>query len=291
MNTIIACVDRENELPTLCDHATWAAKRLGSGLEFLHVIDHHPERAERIDASGSIGLGAQDVLLDELARIDAQRSKLALDRGRLLLDAAKARANEASTLAAEPRVHPITSRQRHGHLVDALNALESGVQLVVMAQHHHPGDLSKRHLDHNLERVIRGLHRPVLVAGPQFAEPRGYLLAFDGSSSARRVVQAVAASELLNGLVAHIVTVGSDSKVARDQLAWAAESLHTSAAAPVTSVIAGEPETALAGYAREHELTLLVIGAYGHSRIRHLIVGSTTTTILRTSAMAVLVMR
>lgn len=288
MTTIIACIDRENELPTLCDHAAWAARRLGSALEFLHVIDHHPERAERVDASGSIGLGTQDVLLDELAQIDAQRSKLALDRGRLLLDAAKAR---AKALSSEPHVQPITSRQRHGHLLDALTELESGVQLVVMAQHHHAGDLSKRHLDHNLESVVRAIHRPVLVAGPQFVEPRGYLLAFDGSSSGRAVVQAVAASRLLNGLAAHVVTVGSDSPAARQQLAWAAENLHTSAATPVTAVVAGEPETTLAGYAREHELGLLVIGAYGHSRIRHLIVGSTTTAILRTSAMTVLVMR
>ena len=36
---------------------------------------------------------------------------------------------------------------------------------------------------------------------------------------------------------------------------------------------------------------LLVMGAYGHSRIRHLIVGSTTTTLLRLSEVPVLVLR
>jgi nucleotide-binding universal stress UspA family protein len=34
-----------------------------------------------------------------------------------------------------------------------------------------------------------------------------------------------------------------------------------------------------------------VMGAYGHSRIRQLIVGSTTTTLLRTSPVPVLVLR
>jgi nucleotide-binding universal stress UspA family protein len=36
---------------------------------------------------------------------------------------------------------------------------------------------------------------------------------------------------------------------------------------------------------------LLAMGAYGHSRIRQLIVGSTTTTLLRTSAVPVLILR
>lgn len=33
------------------------------------------------------------------------------------------------------------------------------------------------------------------------------------------------------------------------------------------------------------------MGAYGHSRIRHLIVGSTTTALLRLSAVPVLILR
>lgn len=291
MDTIIACVDRENELPTLCDHAAWAARRLGAKLELLHVLDRHPERTERVDATGSIGLGAQDRLLEELSEIDAQRSKLALERGRLLLEAAKARVTEASASSGEPLVSAVTSRHRHGSLVDAVTEIESGVQMIVMSQHHHSGDLSKRHLDHNLERVVRAIHRPTLVAGPRFVEPRGYLLAFDGSTSGRAVVRAVAASPLLHGMDAHVVTVGSDSLPTRQQLAWAAENLCGPSTPTVTAVIDGEPETALARYARDHALELLVIGAYGHSRIRHLIVGSTTTTILRTSAMTVLVMR
>ena len=36
---------------------------------------------------------------------------------------------------------------------------------------------------------------------------------------------------------------------------------------------------------------LLVMGAYGHSRIRQLIVGSTTTTLLRVSELPVLILR
>ncbi|WP_300600988.1 universal stress protein, partial [uncultured Nocardioides sp.] len=58
-----------------------------------------------------------------------------------------------------------------------------------------------------------------------------------------------------------------------------------------TAVVPGEPERALARYVGMQNADLLVMGAYGHSRIRHLIVGSTTTTMLRTSAVPVLILR
>ena len=58
-----------------------------------------------------------------------------------------------------------------------------------------------------------------------------------------------------------------------------------------TSIEGGEPELALQNYMKVYEVDLLVMGAYGHSRIRQLIVGSTTTTLLRTSLVPVLVLR
>nr|MDQ3335507.1 universal stress protein [Myxococcota bacterium] len=229
MEKIIACVDRQVDLPTVCDHAVWAARRLGGPLEFLHVLDRHPERAPRVDMTGSIGLGTQESLLDELSDLDMQRSKLAQEHGRLLLESAKARAGEdAARVPADAQPVRATGRQRHGSLVDTLTDLEPEAQLFVMAQHHRAGDLSKRHLDHNLERVVRSVHRPLLVAAPTFQAPRGYLVAFDGSPTGRAIVQAVAKSHLLRGLAAHIVTIGGDSTATRQQLAWAAEIFHTS---------------------------------------------------------------
>ncbi|SDK80999.1 universal stress protein, partial [Billgrantia gudaonensis] len=45
------------------------------------------------------------------------------------------------------------------------------------------------------------------------------------------------------------------------------------------------------GYQAEHDIDLLVMGAYGHSRIRHLLVGSTTTAMLRQAERSVLLLR
>jgi len=60
---------------------------------------------------------------------------------------------------------------------------------------------------------------------------------------------------------------------------------------PICSLLEGEPEKAIARYVQENKINLLMMGAYGHSRIRHLIIGSTTTQILRSSNIPVLVFR
>ena len=58
-----------------------------------------------------------------------------------------------------------------------------------------------------------------------------------------------------------------------------------------TEVIDGHPEEALAAYVDRQRIDLLVMGAYGHSRIRQLIVGSTTTAVMHSCQVPVLLLR
>ena len=67
-------------------------------------------------------------------------------------------------------------------------------------------------------------------------------------------------------------------------------------AAALVRVVSAEyldcaPEAVIVDYILSNNIDLLATGAYGHSRIRELIVGSLTTTLLRTSPVPVLIMR
>jgi nucleotide-binding universal stress UspA family protein len=57
------------------------------------------------------------------------------------------------------------------------------------------------------------------------------------------------------------------------------------------ALAAGDPEKAIADRVARHRIGVVLTGAYGHSRIRQLIVGSTTTEILRTCHVPVLMFR
>ncbi len=284
MNKVFACVDGAAYTASVCDHAIWTAQRLGTPLEFLHVLDRHPEHAPVTDYSGSIGLGTQESLLKELGALDEKRSTLAQQHGRVLLDGVVSRATKAGLATAG-------SRQRHGSLVEALVDLEPDARLFVLGQHHTPVPGNKLHLDHNVERAIRSVQRPVLVASTEFREPKRFVIAFDGSPTGSKMVETVAASPLLKGLRCDVVTTGVGSHELGTQLEWANATLQAAGFEVRVSMEAGNPETALPNYIKVYEADLLVMGAYGHSRIRQLIVGSTTTTLLRTSSVPVLVLR
>ncbi|MEE4300219.1 MAG: universal stress protein, partial [Pseudomonadales bacterium] len=82
---ILACVDRSRFADCVADYAAWAARRIGAPLEFLHILDRHPERGSGEDHSGAIGIDAQATLLSELADKDEARSREARDAGRVFL--------------------------------------------------------------------------------------------------------------------------------------------------------------------------------------------------------------
>src|SRR5690625_1191052 len=91
---VLAAVDASLYTESVSHHAAWAAQRLSAPLEFLHVLDRHPETAPKLDHSGSLDLGVKTKLLTELAELDEVRSRLAQQRGRLLMRQLDALARE-----------------------------------------------------------------------------------------------------------------------------------------------------------------------------------------------------
>ncbi|MGB5960972.1 MAG: universal stress protein [Coleofasciculaceae cyanobacterium] len=60
---------------------------------------------------------------------------------------------------------------------------------------------------------------------------------------------------------------------------------------PICSLIEGNAEVAIAQYAEAAKINLLMMGAYGHNRIGHLVIGSTTTQFLCSIDIPVLLFR
>lgn len=281
---VLAALDNSIYADSVAAYAGWAASRLGSELELLHAIDITHGRPAGADLSGNLSLGSQEALLGELASLDEQRGKLAQERGRQLLEAAAAKVNAAHGIRAD-------ARQRHGALVDTLLELESGVRLFVLGKRGEHADFATGHLGSNLERVVRSVHRPVLVASRAFRPVQRFLIAFDGSATTRKCVEMVCASPLLKGIDCHLVMVGEKNAGMTAHLQWAETRLKTDGFTPTTECLQGAAETVIAEKVAAGAIDLLVMGAYGHSRIRSLILGSTTTQLLRSCTIPVLLLR
>lgn len=282
MTDVLACIDGSRSAEAVCDYAAWASLRLEAPLTFLHVQDQ--PRQPAADLSGTIGLGTREHLLEELASLDEQRARLALEQGRLMLQAACERA------VADGVPRPET-RQRHGDLVDTLREMEERIRLLVIGKQGERGGSLGQHIGGHLEDVIRTMHRPILVTPMRYSPPRSAMLAFDGSATTRKGVDMLAGSPLFRGLPIHLVMVGAEGGEAAAQLHRARQLLADAGFEAHAAIRAGEVEPTLHAYQAEHGIDLLVMGAYGHSRIRQFLVGSTTTTMLRTSETPLLLLR
>lgn len=280
---VLAAIDPSPYALSVAEHAAWAALRLGSELELLHAIERDPA-APATDLSGNLSLGSREALLAKLAELDEQRGKLSQEHGRLLLDQTRAHLSRSCGVDAEVR-------QRHGGLAETLLDQEPGVRLFVLGKRGEHADFDKGHLGSNLERVLRSVHRPVLVASRAFKPPARFLIAYDGGATTRKCVEMVSASPLLKGLDCELLMVGEPTPANTAHLEWARTRLEAAGFAPAARITPGTPETLIAKEVGDREIDLLVMGAYGHSRIRTLILGSTTTQVLRHCPIPVLLLR
>jgi nucleotide-binding universal stress UspA family protein len=280
---IIALIDGSVYAASVCDHAAWIARRTGAPVELIHVLGRR-EVSDIQDHSGTIALGARTSLLEQLAELDAQRAKLISHRGRAILE-------DAQALLEKAGVTEITTRLRHGDIVEAVADVEGEARVIVIGKRGEAADFAKGHLGSNLERIVRASHKPVFVASRAFKPVRQVLVAYDGGASAMKAIDHIARSPLFQGLGVHVVTVGTATPEVTRGLADAGAMLQVSGIEAETSVLPGQPETVLAKLVEEGRFDMLVMGAYGHSRIRSLIIGSTTTAMIRACKVPVVLMR
>lgn len=282
MTKIVACIDGSIYSDSVTDHAAWAGKRLSASIELLQVLGRR--EASSSDLSGNISADAQQQLLLELAQLDAERAKLIQKRGRMLLDASKARLAAAG-------LTDVAAQLRHGDLLEALSDQEAGTDLFVLGKRGEAADFASAHLGSNLERVVRSIHRPILVAARAFKPIESALIAFDGGSSVLKAVDQLSRSPLLSGVNLHLVHVGNDNPGMRRQLEGAVAQLKGGGHAAEFRFIEGVADKAIASVVEADAMNLLVMGAYGHSRIRNMIIGSTTTEMIRSCKVPVLLYR
>lgn len=85
--------------------------------------------------------------------------------------------------------------------------------------------------------------------------------------------------------------IGPDTNDRWEQLKEAERLLAAQGCEVHLAIRAGDVEKTLHGYQEEHGIDLLVMGAYGHSRIRQFLVGSTTTNMLKTAEKPLVILR
>lgn len=282
MTHILALIDGSVYTHSVCDHAAWAARQYGGDIELLHVLTGRQSNSIPVDLSGSIGLGARSALLENLAEHDAQAAHLAKERGRAILDAAQLRLESQGTTN-------VSLALRHGEIADSL--VKRAGDLIVMGKRGEGADFEKLHLGSNLERVVRAVHRPVLIASRAFKPISQAVFAFDDGVSARKALDSLVAHPMAERPRITVLSAADPGSDLARAGAAAAKRLVEAGYEAAAKAQPGQAERVITEETERDGAGLLIMGAYGHSRIRNLIIGSTTTSLIRSCLIPLLLFR
>lgn len=284
MPKLIAFIDGSIYSESVLDHAAWVANTIGASVDVVHIIGRRETTSVPVSFSGNLEADAQQHLLEELSAHDQQRAKLAQQRGRLIVDAGVARLLSAG-------VAEVHARLRTGDIVEAVQELEADADLVLIGKRGEAADFAKMHLGSNLERVARSSRKPVMVANRKYKPIERFLIAYDGGPSVMKAINHIASGALFPGLPCHMVMAGKDTPEARGKVEASANMLRTAGYAVEIHIEEGQPEEVIARHAEADHIDLLVMGAYGHSRVRNFIIGSTTSEMIRSVLIPVMLFR
>lgn len=273
-NTVIACVDGSPSTRPVCEYAAWAAGKLDVPLALMHVLEKNAPPAVS-DLTGTIGIDSRELLTEELVRIEGERSRLLMAQGKAVLADCAALLKQSG--------HPDTQLlQKHGALDEILAEL-GDIRLMVLGRRG-----SRNPVGSHLESVIRLQKRPVLVVPETYSSPSRVMFAYDGSEASRANLMRMTVSPLLSGLICHLVMVNGEAATLQDaQVILQKAGIVTEARLLNDHSVTG----ALCRYADENDISLTVMGAYGHSRLRRFFIGSHTTEMMSESRQPLLMLR
>ena len=278
IKSILVALDGSQHADSALEHALWLAHRLRARVIGLHVLDIVSIEGSFLhDVSGSLGF---EPYLD----FSSKMREALQERGRVLLDAFTARC-ETEGIAYDT-VLPM------GIVANEICDHARTADLVVVGHRGVNEQFSTGLLGSTTESVTRKSPKPVLVTPLQFREITRPLLAYDGSQRASAALHAAAELTSALQLPLTVVHVGRDDAGEGSRVLIEAQRYLQSYEVAVTAKpLTGPPHQRIVDVLRDGRFDLLFIGAYGHSRIIEMVLGSTTEYVLRNSGAPVFLAR
>ncbi len=241
-------------------YAIGIARQYKARLQGLHVVDVRLLEGPFLrDISSSLGVEPYGNYLTGIGDILRERGKAVL--GAFQEQCAGAEVESDTTLDSGLVAHCIVERSELSDLV------------VMGRSGEHTGFLSGL-LGSTTQAVIRRARCPVLVTGRAEPALRRFLVAYDGSVHAKKALQMAAALAAAWAVPFDVLVVGESG--VEDRFGEARSYLDAHGAEAEYISRGGDPSESIVAVAGEHAADLLVMGAYGHTKVRELVVGSTT---------------
>lgn len=278
INCILIPTDGSEYGKAALEYGIHLAVKLGARITGLHVVDIRLLQPPLItDISGAMSLP----LYHELA--PSIESSLD-ERAEGILQGFRERCREAGL---EPRL-----KKSLGVIEEKIIEEAKSADLIIMAkrgEHFRLGEGSI--LGSTAEWVVHASGKPVMVTPADFRPIKNMAFAYDGSPAAEKALILTTELAAHTGWPLQTIIITDNRQVAETL----GEKVKTSLAPFNINnefvILSGKEDRQLIQFIRGGAVQLMVMGAYGHNKLRRVLLGSTTSYVIRKSAIPVLLTR
>jgi len=279
IKSILVALDGSEHAQAAARYAIWLGERLQATVVGLHVVDDvSVEGAGSFlhDISGSLGF---EPYLD----FSSKMREALHDRGRTLLETFLASCREAGVRA--------DTQLTTGIVANEICEQARTADIVLVGHRGVNEQFSTGLLGGTTESVARKCPKPVLVSPMQFRPITRALLAYDGSQRAAAAMHEAAELAAALHLPIGVLHVGKDDGAIQKVLDEARRYLTAYQIETEFLSRSGYANEVILDVMAEGAYDLVFIGAYGHSRIIEMVLGSTTEYVLRNTSCPVFLSR
>lgn len=278
VKSILLTVDGSAYSEPVIRYGIYLAQKFNAYLRVITVIDIRIfEWAVAIGVEGFAPILPSTSYQEESQKLLDQKADRVLEKSKKLLDEAQVRYN---------------LEKESGNPVDVICDKARLVDMVLIGARGEFARWSDKMLGATVESVARLSIKPVFIVPKAYREITKLLLAYDGSENSSKALPMGAhfASTLQIPLI--LLNVNDSPEEAAEILKEAREYLKAyDIPEIVEKVVPGEAADKIVAVAEETHADLIVMGSFGHSRIREAILGGTTVQVMRKSHVPLLMMR
>jgi len=285
MRSILVCTDGSPHAHVALRYGRYLAETMHLRAKVLFVEDVRLTQGPLLTGYyGPVGMApspSYPAFYDELIRTVKEQGQRAID--------------DAHGVFAGADVH-VEYLVRDGIVRNCILEEARTVDMLCLGRRVEHGQWEDEDIGSTVRKVLHRAERPVLVTPDAFHEISRILVAYDASCAANRALRvacAFASDEGLPMVVAVVATDGDKRTRAEAVLNEARElaSAYQDVETEFVLLEGEETETLLTTCADEKACDLIAMGAYGESRIREWLLGSTTTGVLARAVQPVLLAR
>ncbi|MCR5183989.1 MAG: universal stress protein [Opitutales bacterium] len=271
---ILICVDGSQYGQVVTKYAIWISKKTGRKVTALYVSELiNYDLPTFGDFGGVLGTQNYSGVAEQLREIENKKATV-------IADFVKKSFEDAGIGDRIRCVHRI------GDLLDVIQEVceeNKNIKNIIIGKRGENCNFAKGFLGSNLERIIRTTDLPCFVVNREFINQERLLFAYDGGVSAEKALVFLEENKKFFDQEIHLVSVakpGREEEISK-RLTEIEKQLSGGNYRLKVQMLSGVPAEAIQTYAKTNAITCILMGAYGHSKIREFIIGSTTTEVVR----------